>query len=86
MFKALAEREAEGVDHLRQVEAERLNDLRAAIWEKALGGDPTSVALAVKLIHQEIRRFGLDSTQGVVRNEPISMMAEDWGINVLPRR
>ena len=73
--------EAEGVDHLREVEAARLNDLRAAIWEKALGGDPTSVALAVKIIHQEIRLFGLDSTQGLARNGPVSMMTEDWGIS-----
>ena len=81
MYQALAIREADGVDHPWQVESVRLNDLRAAIWEDALGGDPKSVALAVKIIHQEIRLFGLDSAHGLTRNGPISMMAEDWGIS-----
>ncbi len=58
--QALSEREVEGVEQLRMVEAARLDRLQAAIWDKAMGGDLRAVDSVLRIIQQRHRLLGLD--------------------------
>ena len=58
--EALAGREADAVDMLRQVEVDRLNALQAAVWPRALKGHLPSIAAAQRLIEARCKVLGLD--------------------------
>ena len=58
--EALAGREADAVDMLRQVEVDRLNALQAAVWPRAMQGHLPSIAAAQKLIEARCKVLGLD--------------------------
>lgn len=57
--QALASREAESVDLLRQVELDRLNDVHAALWPKAMAGDLDAVMALLRVIEARCRLLGL---------------------------
>jgi hypothetical protein len=58
--KALSERQAENIDHLRALEGDRLNALQAALWGPAMSGDLNAVNAVVRVISCRVRLFGLD--------------------------
>ena len=58
--EALAGREADAVDMLRQVEVDRLNALQAAVWSRAIQGHLPSIAAAQRLIEARCKVLGLD--------------------------
>lgn len=59
VFKALAEREADGVEHLRNIEVARLDHLQVALWDDAMAGKPHAVNSILRIIEQRSRLLGL---------------------------
>jgi transposase-like protein len=57
--KALAEREIEAVDALRQVELERLDRLQTSIWPRAMNGDVSAINAVLRVIDRRIRLLEL---------------------------
>ena len=57
--KALSERQAEHIDHLRALEGDRLDALQAALWDKAMRGDTRAVSAVIRIIGQRMRLLGL---------------------------
>ena len=64
VFKALAEREVQGVEELRQMEMARLEQLHATYWEAAVQGDGRAAALVLRVMDRRIRLLGLDGDRG----------------------
>jgi transposase-like protein len=58
---ALEDREVETIDELRQLEVERLDALRVAIWDDATKGDLKAVATVVRIMHLRAKILGLCS-------------------------
>lgn len=68
VFQALSEREVEGVEELRVLEAARLDRLQVAIWDKAMAGDLRAVDSALRIIQQRHRLLGLEQGREGRRN------------------
>lgn len=51
----------EPADELRVLEAERLDALLAAVWEKAKNGDPKAVDNALRIMERRAKLLGLDA-------------------------
>jgi len=65
--KALADVKAEGVEHLRTLEGQRLDRLLAAVWPKAMSGNVGAVRAALRICDRRARLQGLDApSRGVV--------------------
>jgi hypothetical protein len=60
VMKGLHETLAEPADELRSLEAERLNELLAGLWEKAKSGDLWAVDRALSIMERRAKLFGLD--------------------------
>lgn len=58
---ALSENVPENVTELRRLEGARLDRLQAAVWPKALSGDPAAVRAVVRLMERRARLLGLDA-------------------------
>jgi hypothetical protein len=58
--QALSTRLAEDVDHLRQLESDRLDALQLALWPLMVAGDVVAANTIVKIIAARIRLLGLD--------------------------
>ena len=58
--RALAHHQAEAAENYRTLEVARLDALQAAIWDKAMEGDPQAVGAVLKIIDQRMRVLGLD--------------------------
>lgn len=81
--RALEQHTAEALrnaDQLRQQELMRLDRLQAAVWTKALAGDPKAVETALKVVDRRIRLLGLDAPQ---RHEVINLDMVDEEIRRL---
>ena len=63
VYKALNEREAEGVEILRAIELDRLDRLQVSLWDRALSGDAVAVNAVLRIIEARARLLGL-SAQG----------------------
>ena len=50
----------EGVDELRQMESDRLDQLQESRWQKALDGDDKAFELVLKVIRQRAALFGIN--------------------------
>ena len=75
MQKALRERVVEGVDELRQVELERLDQLQLAHWGKAMAGNLASAKVVLGIIEQRSRLLGLAWTgEGAAPSGPVSIV------------
>lgn len=61
-------------DMLRQAELLRLDRLQAGAWMAAIGGDPRSIDVVLKVIDRRCKLLGLDAPQ---RHEVISIDAID---------
>lgn len=59
VFKALDEREVQGVDSLRQMEVDRLDTLQQGLWGRAVEGDLAAVNAVLKIIDLRCRLLGL---------------------------
>lgn len=59
VFKALNEREVQGVDELRRLEVDRLDALQHALWANALGGDLDAAHAVLRIIELRARLLGL---------------------------
>ena len=59
VFKALDDREAEGVDHLRATELARLDALQVALWDRAMDGDVEAVLAVLRIMDRRIRLLAL---------------------------
>jgi hypothetical protein len=57
--KALAERLADNIDQLRELELARLDALQASLWPKAENGDLRAVNACVRIIDKRCRLLGL---------------------------
>lgn len=57
---ALKARTDEAVDTLRSLEAQRLDALQAALWDKAMAGDVSAAQAAIRIIISRCRLLGLD--------------------------
>jgi hypothetical protein len=75
----LAEQRQE-VDLLRQEELARLNRLQMGVWTAAVGGDPRSAEVALKIIDRRCKLLGLDAPQ---RLELVTMGAVEQEIRRL---
>jgi hypothetical protein len=63
VHKALAAREVEAVDLLRETELERLDALQAALWPAAMSGDISAVNACLRVITSRLRVLGIDGPQ-----------------------
>ncbi|QIG42036.1 hypothetical protein G5V58_03950 [Nocardioides anomalus] len=63
VFKALAEVEAENAEQLRQLEVDRLDELQAGLWEKAVSGDLAAATSVLRIIDLRSRLLGLQVRQ-----------------------
>lgn len=61
VFKALKEREVEGVDELRRLEVDRLDALQHALWASAVAGDLKAIHAVLRIIELRARVLGLTS-------------------------
>jgi hypothetical protein len=59
--QALSSRLVEDVDHLRQLESDRLDALQLTLWPLMEGGDVAAANAIVKIISARIRLLGLDT-------------------------
>lgn len=59
VFKALGEREVQAVEELRHVELDRLEQLHATYWPKAIEGDRAAAQVILKVMDRRIRLQGL---------------------------
>ena len=57
--KALAQRLADDIDQLREMELARLDALQASLWAKAEKGDLRAVNACVRIIDKRCRLLGL---------------------------
>jgi hypothetical protein len=57
---ALKARTDEAVDTLRSLEAQRLDALQVALWDKAMAGDVIAAQAAIRIIVSRCRLLGLD--------------------------
>ena len=58
--KALAEVVSDEVDEARKIELLRLDELLAAIYERAINGDIAAIDRVLAISHRRIRLLGLD--------------------------
>lgn len=72
MKASLAEQDT-NAEQRRHVESLRLDRLQAAVWPKAVKGDPRCAEVALKIIDRRIRLHGLDAPTR------ISVEAENLG-------
>lgn len=78
--RALRNHIAEGVDHLRALEAARLDALLAAVWPAATEGDVAAVRAALAISERRARLFGLDAparAQLSVERVDVRSMSDD---------
>ena len=76
VFKALDDREAEDVDHLRAIELARLDALQVALWDRAMDGDVEAVLAVLRIMDRRIRLLGLVTSRssGHASEETIAMV------------
>lgn len=61
--RALEERAKEGASHLRQLQLERLDRLRLALWNDAISGNRLAVDRVLKIMEREDLLMGLEAPQ-----------------------
>ena len=59
--RALKRNVTEAVDDMRILEAERLDRLQYASWEKAVGGDLRAIDTSLRIMERRAKLFGLDA-------------------------
>jgi hypothetical protein len=57
----LAEQTMEKADHLRQLEARRLDRMLVALDDQIEAGDPTAINAALRIMERRSKLFGLDA-------------------------
>ena len=60
---ALKAHQADAVDHLREMEVQRLDGLQAPVCERALAGVIRAVDAVVRIIQARVKRLGLDQSE-----------------------
>jgi hypothetical protein len=66
---ALQQHEMETVEELRQLEIDRLDDLQACLWTRAMVGDLAAAAMVLKIIEQRCRIEGLYTLRDSTRTD-----------------
>lgn len=57
----LTDNATEGAEHLRALEAMRLDELQVKVWEKAIGGDYKAVDRVLRIMERRAKLLGLDA-------------------------
>lgn len=63
--RLLTRREAESVGELRTVEAKRLDEMQAGLWDKAKAGNLGAVREVIRIMERRARLFGMDAPVSV---------------------
>jgi hypothetical protein len=71
--------ERESVEELRTVDLMRLDRLQAAVWTKALGGDPRVVETVLKILERRAKLLGLDAVVKQELNATVTSYQVDLG-------
>ncbi len=58
--QALQAREVESVDELRYLELARLDAVQAALWPRAMAGEPSAALAVLRILDQRVRLLGLE--------------------------
>ena len=69
-----AETKEEG-EQLREMEAERLDKLQAALWELAKAGDTSAIDRVLKIMKQRAELLGLEAPKKIAPTTPDGMEA-----------
>lgn len=71
----------EPADALRELEAQRCDQLQAAVWPAALQGEPRAVLACLKVMERRARLLGLDAPQLVDIRLRLRVLAESLGLD-----
>lgn len=63
--RALARVHLEPATEIRRLEADRLDALQLAVWQRAVGGDLKAVDRVLRIMHRRANLLGLDHEHGV---------------------
>jgi hypothetical protein len=77
---AMAAIQFEAVNELRFLEGLRLDQLQAAFWGRAIGGDTKAARVVLAVMERRARLFGLD---GPVKETPMSTAQMDAEIDAM---
>lgn len=80
-LKRWAEQDAENVEHVRQMKLFELDQLKRAIWAKALQGDLAAVREAARIIGMQSRIAGADSPMKIERHTTVEVGIDTDEIN-----
>lgn len=72
-LKRWAEQDAQNVEHVRQMKLFELDQLKRAIWARALQGDLNAVREAAKIIGMQSRIAGADSPVKIERHTTVEV-------------
>lgn len=64
-------------DQYRQLELDRLDALQAAIWCRAIAGDCSAVAVALKIMEQRVKLLGLTHKRRNAVVRPIAVVVPE---------
>ena len=66
----LTDNATEGAEHLRTLEALRLDEIQAKIWDKAIAGDYRAVDRVLRIMERRAKLLGLDAPVKVAPTNP----------------
>ncbi len=77
VMTALGDRLVDDVDELREFETARLDALQAALWDKAMTGDPRATNTIVRIIDRRCRLLGLYHHKAVEHSPRYLVMPQE---------
>jgi len=84
---ALAELPVADADALRQLEADRLDEMQVQVYRRALNGDPAAIDQVLRIMHRRARLLGLDMPARLEshhREERVQVFTLQMGSRVMP--
>ena|SRR5579884_2523652 len=69
-LRAISAQRAEQATELVRMEQERLDELQAAVWAKAKGGDLDAIAVVLKISARRSKLLGLDAPTKIAPTSP----------------
>lgn len=71
----------EPIEELRKIHHERLETLLRGVWPMAAAGDPVALQLAIRLLSEEARLWGLNTPVRVDLEVEVRRIAEHAGVD-----
>jgi len=69
-LQRLRETSAELAEHVRDIEMQRLDELQAAHWQKALQADPSSTNQVLSIMGRRAKLLGIDAPEKIEMSAP----------------